>query len=631
MNDGRATLMLVDDEADILVALQDLFEADYEVIGFTRAADALEALSERRNVAVIVSDQRMPGMMGDAFLQEARGLSDASAILLTGYADLSAVTTALNRGGIVGYAPKPWEPDALKAMVAGAAEQHRLRRALRREQALLQGLMGHLPYAVAFKDPAGRFVYLNDRKANLLGQRQQACIGRTQQELGGAPPSEAERSAIRLRRPVQVVDEQPGAAGSSWTQIDYVPLIDATGEVQSLVVMERDITEQRVAEQQLRQSDKLRALGTLAGGVAHDFNNLLTAIVGSLELATKRLGDATAVRRYLDNATLAAQRGASLTQRLLGFSRRSDGEAVTVDIAEVLRGTRDLLARTLGGAVGVEWRIADGLWSVSIEADQLEVALLNLAVNARDAMPNGGQITIQARNVDVSPDDADADLTAGDYVVLTVADTGEGMPPEILERILEPFFTTKPVGKGTGLGLPMVYGFAQRSGGALRIRSVLGAGTQVSLFLPRANEAGDPSAHGPATLATAARCRILVIDDEPGVRTVTAASLRDMGHEVLEAHDPAAALDVVDRADCEIDLAIVDFAMPGMNGLEFIERAREIRRDLPAILLTGYYSVETAPPGVLVVHKPFTQPTLEAAIASIQAVADDAVTGETTA
>ncbi|ACG77111.1 sensor histidine kinase [Phenylobacterium zucineum HLK1] len=617
MTAQRARLMMVDDEADILVALQDLFETTYDVSAFTSPAEALEALAGGLDPAVIVSDQRMPGMPGDRFLAEARRLCDAGAILLTGYADLSAVTAALNGGGIVGYVPKPWEPDALKAMVAGAVEQHHLRRALGQEQALLHGLMDHLPYAVAFKDAQGRFVHLNERKAGEFGRAAAACVGLTEAELGGVVRAE-ERQAIAERRALQVVEERPGPAGPSWIQVEYVPLLGRAGEVETLVVMERDITEQRLAEQQLRQSDKLRALGTLAGGVAHDFNNLLTAIVGSLELASKRLDrDPETVRRYLDNAALAAQRGASLTQRLLGFSRRTDSRLAVVDVAAAMTGMRDLLSRTLGGGVEVEWRIAADLWPTSVEPDQLEVAILNLAINARDAMPDGGVITIAARNVSL-PAEADLErgLTAGDYVMLVIADTGEGMPPELLERVLEPFFTTKPVGKGTGLGLPMVYGFAQRSGGTLSIRSTPGQGTEVVMYLPRAGEADEPLPESaPAAVRRGPRARILVLDDEPGVRSVTAASLRDLGHEVVEAADGPAALAIL-QGGREVDLAVVDFAMPGMNGLEFVEKARRLAAGLPVILLTGYVDVEAAPDDVMVLHKPFTAATLEAAVAA---------------
>jgi signal transduction histidine kinase len=617
---AKPILLLVDDEPDILVALEDLFEESYRIIACTSGEAALARLAETPDVAVIVSDQRMPGMTGDAFLARARKISDASAILLTGYADLSAVTAALNRGGIVGYVPKPWDTDALRAMVAGAARQHLLGRELRKEQALLRGLMEHLPAAVAFKDRDGRFVHLNARKAESLGAAPDAALGRTEQDLGGGVPSPAEAQAREGGCPVQLVSEVAGAAGPAWTETTAVPLTDERGDLQHMLVLERDVTADKLAELQMRQTDKLRALGTLAGGVAHDFNNLLTAILGSLELATRRISDEKAVGRYLDNAAHAAQKGAALTKRLLGFSRQTDGEPEVVDLAVLLPGARELLARTLGASATLEWRANGDLWPVTAETDQLELALLNLVVNARDASPEGGLILIEAENARLAEAEAARDLKPGDYVRITVSDRGHGMSREVRERILEPFFTTKPVGKGTGLGLPMVYGFVQRSGGGMTVDSEPGEGTQISLYLPRAETAATVAPAAPATAdrgPAAPAARILVVDDEPAVRDVTVAFLRDLGHTVLAAENAAAALTLLERQRGAVDLAVVDFAMPGMNGVELAEAARRLQPNLPVILLTGYFDVDVASDDLVVMQKPFTNAVLRDAIARI--------------
>ncbi|MBA4792231.1 MAG: response regulator [Phenylobacterium sp.] len=617
-SDSRPILLLVDDEPDILVALEDLFEDDYRVVAARSGREGLQRLTELREVAVILSDQRMPEMTGDAFLAQAREISDAQAILLTGYADLSSVTSALNRGGIVGYAAKPWEPDGLRAMVATAAEQHRLKRALHQERALLRGLMAHLPAAVAVKDADGRFVRINERKAETLGLPPEASLGRTEPELGGRGRPDAEQMAVNERRTVEVLDERQTETGPQWLETSVVPVPDADGEIGHLVVLERDVTDEKLAEMHLRQSDKLRALGTLAGGVAHDFNNLLTAIIGSLELAARRLGDERAVRRYLDNATLAAQKGAGLTQRLLGFSRQTESRGAEVtDLGALLLETRDLVERTLGASVRTLWDVAPGLWPAAIEPDQFELALLNLTVNARDAMPDGGDILVTAENLSLEEPPAGLDLAPGDYVRVSVRDSGEGMSPEVLARVLEPFFTTKPVGKGTGLGLPMAYGFAQRSGGALEICSELGQGADIRIYLPRAavkpGESAVPAAaEGAASPARGDR-RVLVVDDEAAVRSVTAGFLRDCGYDVVEADSAATALDLIAR-DEPVDLALVDFAMPGLNGVEFARQARPLRPNLPIILLTGYFDVEV-PNDVALVHKPFSNATLQAAIA----------------
>lgn len=614
-------ILLVDDEPDILVALEDLLEDSFQVMAAHGGAEALEILAREPDVAVIISDQRMPEMTGDVFLSRARGLSEAEAILLTGYADLSSVTAALNKGGIVGYAAKPWDPEALRAMVFAAAERHRLRQALNEERSLLRGLMAHLPAAVAVKDREGRFVRINERKAQALGVAADEGVGQTESALGGGGRADAEAEALAQGQTVEVLDERETEVGPQWLETAIVPVHDLGGEVRHLVIVERDVTAEKLAEMHLRQSDKLRALGTLAGGVAHDFNNLLTAIIGSLELATRRLGDETAVRRYLDNATLAAQKGATLTQRLLGFSRQTESRgAEVVNLAEILSETKDLVERTLGGGARISWNLADGLWWSAIEPDQFELAVLNLSVNARDAMPEGGRITISAWNQTLDAPETKLDLAAGDYAVISVRDTGAGMTPEVLARVLEPFFTTKPVGKGTGLGLPMAYGFAQRSGGALEICSEPGEGTEVKIYLPRAQpEATEPAAdldEGKVDQARSGR-RILVVDDEAPVRAVTAGFLRDCGHQVVEADGAESALARLAEQG-PFDLAVVDFAMPGVNGVDFAKRARASGSDLPIILITGYFDVEV-PGDITLVHKPFSNATLQAALSRVWA------------
>ena len=610
---SRPLILLVDDEPDILVALQDLLEDRYDILAFTSPAEALARLADEPDLAVIVSDQRMPEMTGDAFLTEARRVSQAEAILLTGYADLNAVTAALNSGGIVGYAPKPWEADSLRAMIAGAAERFGLKRDLRLHRALLEGLMENVPAAVSFKDTQGRFIALNSRKAQSLGIDVAGARVGGVDAPGTAAPSKLERRALARGDVVQNIVERQTESGPLWLETTCIPTRD---EAAALIVIERDVTAQKMAEQQLRQSDKLRALGTLAGGVAHDFNNLLTAILGSLELASRRLPDEQRVRRYLENATLAARRGASLTQRLLGFSRQTDGDPCVTDIAATLRDMGDLVTRTLGGSTTVEWDLSSDLWSSLVEADQLEMAILNLCINARDAMGDGGKITVRARNLRLDSLANAPDLAPGDYVAVSVEDHGEGIRPEVLSRVLEPFFTTKPVGKGTGLGLPMAYGFAQRSGGALDIESELGVGTKVTLYLPRTDDihapiadVETPEARDVATPAL----DILVVDDETSVRQVTAGLLRDQGHRVVEALDGADALAQL-TGGLRPNLAIVDFAMPGMNGAELIRRIGPLGLKLPVLLLTGYADLNSVPDGVPMIAKPFTADQLAAAV-----------------
>ncbi|HZH53107.1 MAG TPA: response regulator [Microvirga sp.] len=610
----NGTILVVDDEPDILVALEDLFENDYRVLSTTSPLKALDIIENEPDIAIIISDQRMPEMPGDEFLARARRRSDAEAILLTGYADLKAVIGAVNKGRIMAYAPKPWDPAALSSMVASAYERRMLARELDTERALLRGLMESTGDQISFKDPEGRFVRLNASKARSLGLSPEACLGRRESDL--VPPEraksiqEAERQTISERRPTERTEERRLVDGTTqWFLVNQIPILNEAGAVTNIATIERDVTERKIMELRLRQADKMQALGTLAGGVAHDFNNLLMAVLGSLDLASRRAPDDPRLTRLLQNATYAAERGASLTQRLLSFSRQRDLRLQSVDVNQVILDMNDLLTRTLGGFIRIERELADRLWMATVDPDQLELAVLNLCINARDAMSENGVLTISTRNETVGEGQV-TDLGGGDYVVISVADTGTGMPPEILSRVLEPFFTTKEVGKGTGLGLSMVYGLAQQSGGTVTIHSTVGVGTTVELYLSRAAEDRSRQASEEiATVPATDKVRILLVDDDAEVRTVTAAYLSEMGHRVVEAADGASALDIV-RADKHFDLLIADFAMPGMTGLDLAESAQKLQPDLGILLVTGYADPERMPEGYTVLHKPFTRAEL---------------------
>ena len=488
----RGTILIVDDEPEILTALRDQLEDEFDVWSAVSPVTALEILADEPSISVIVSDQRMPEMTGDVMLTRAREISDAQTILLTGYADLGAVVDAINHGRISAYAQKPWEPALLMSMVANAHEQCELRRALRQEQALLRGLMDGSQNALSFKDAAGRFVRLNAAKAAALGRAAEACLGHLEQELAASPEdaariTEADAEAMALGRAVERLEERGGTTAPRSMQVNRVPIAGPDGRPAYLAVLEHDVTDRRLMENRLHQAEKMQALGTMAGGVAHDFNNLLTAILGSLELAVRRNENDARLQRLLENATMAAERGTTLTQRLLTFSRQRDLALRSVKANELIHEVQDLILRSIGTRIEVREELAQGLWPAHVDPDQLELALLNLCINARDAMEGEGCLTLLTRNLVVSPAEA-GDLTPGDYVSVAVRDTGPGMSPEVIARVFEPFFTTKPVGKGTGLGLSMVYGLAQQAGGVARVVCPPGGGTLVEIVLPRARE-----------------------------------------------------------------------------------------------------------------------------------------------
>jgi CheY-like chemotaxis protein len=360
----------------------------------------------------------------------------------------------------------------------------------------------------------------------------------------------------------------------------------------------------------------MEAVGQLTGGLAHDFNNMMTGIIGSLELLQGRIerGSARDAGRFIGAAMASAQRAAALTHRLLSFSRRQTLDPKPVDVARLAASLEDLIRRTVGPTIRVEMHWPPALWPALCDPNQLENALLNLAINARDAMIEGGTLRMEAENAPLDPAAARAlELPAGDYVRISVSDTGSGMDPEVARRAFEPFFTTKPMGEGTGLGLSMVYGFARQSGGHAGISSRAGTGTTVRLYLPFAEKTPAPAAdiaEPPAFAESrAAGARVLVVDDEPAVRMLAAEVLEDEGHAVLQAGDGAAALRLLDAGP--VDLLLTDVGLPGgMNGRQLADAARQRQPGLPVLFITGYDGSMALRGGVLedgteVMIKPF--------------------------
>ena len=378
-----------------------------------------------------------------------------------------------------------------------------------------------------------------------------------------------------------------------------------------------EIKERLKVEEAFRQAQKMEAVGQLTGGIAHDFNNLLLAVLGNLKLLRKRLADHSDARRLIDGAIEGAERGASLTQRLLAFARQQDLRPAAVDMAELIGGLVEML-HSLDPLIEVETEFATDLWPAHVDANQLELALLNLAVNARDAMPEGGRLTLCARNQTIAAA-ADGALAAGDYVRLTVADSGAGMDAATLARATEPFFTTKGVGQGTGLGLSMVHGLVAQSGGALRLSSRPGAGTTAELWLPCAATLPAPASAAPAATAPEVppACTVLLVDDDTLICMATSEMLKDLGHRVIEAPSGSRALEIL-RAGTSVDLVVSDEAMPGMRGTQLAALIRAAWPDLPIILATGYAELPASRElGLPVLRKPYAQEDLAAAIVKL--------------
>lgn len=394
---------------------------------------------------------------------------------------------------------------------------------------------------------------------------------------------------------------------------------ERTAELKSAHAMAiAEMAQRQAAEDKLRQLQKMEMIGQLTGGVAHDFNNLLMAVIGNLDLLRKRIPPEPKFMRLIDGAMQGAQRGAALTQRLLAFARRQDLKVEPTDLAQLLRGMGDLIERSIGGQIVLKMVVPAKLPRVLVDANQIELAILNLVVNARDAMPGGGDLKIE---VDVAEPVEQAEFSADTYVRLTVEDNGVGMDAETLKKATEPFFSTKELGKGTGLGLSMTHGLARQLGGALRLHSEVGRGTRAELWLPATEMSVAEHAVAPHAAApkTESKITILVVDDDALISMSTALMVEDLGHEVLEVNSGNQALDIL-RNERRVDLLITDFSMPKMNGEQLARAAKEIQPDLPVLLATGYAELPEGTDSSLPrIGKPFLQEQLAAAIAEVLA------------
>ena len=472
-------------------------------------------------------------------------------------------------------------------------------------------------------EPDGTIVEMNRKDAPWRAKNRREAVGR---KIWEAPTlamypqhiplmKKAVKQAAAGKLFEQEVRMEREGAPTAYLDVSVQPVHDGDDKVIYLLFEARDITDLKAAQEQLRQSQKMEALGQLTGGIAHDFNNLLTVVVGGLDIIAKRADDAK-LKQYAENALGAAERGARLTAQLLAFSRVQRLEVRPTFVAPLIQNMRPLLRNVLGPGISKQFDLDDAMMAVMADPTQLEVAILNLAINARDAMPDGGVLTFSSRKTKVA---GDPDLEDGDYIELTITDTGSGMPPEVAERAFEPFFTTKEVGKGTGLGLSMVYGMARQSGGAARIESRLGEGTAVKLLFRKAEEAAavtsGTAAEARQTTAERETASILVIDDDPDVRAFIAAALEEHGYRVSDAADGQEGLAAIERN--RPDLVIVDFIMPGLSGADVAKKIRAKWADQRILFVSGYSETEavkrTAPDAPLLT-KPFRADALHRAV-----------------
>jgi PAS domain S-box-containing protein len=501
---------------------------------------------------------------------------------------------------------------------------------------------GVVDYAIFQLDPSGVVATWNSGAQRIKGYTPDEIIGQhfsrfyTEEDRKAGIPERALETAAREGR-FEAEGWRIRKDGSRFLGLVVIDRIrDDNGELLGFAKVTRDITERAEADRKLREaqerltaSQKMEAVGQLSGGIAHDFNNLMMIVIGNLETAHRHAQVLAKANPNLDraigNAMRGAQRAAALTSRLLAFSRRQPLDPKPLDVNKYLAGAAEFMQRSLGETVDIEAVGSAGLWQIEADPNHLESALVNLAINSRDAMPEGGKITIEATNVYADEDycQVNPELTPGQYVLICVSDTGRGMPPDVLSRAFEPFFTTKELGQGTGLGLSQVYGFIKQSGGHVKIYSEVGHGTTIKLYLPRYTRmtVGDEEEAKPIALGEQGEV-ILVVEDNDDLRTYLTEVLRELGYNVLVAPAGRSALALLEQASRRIDLLLTDVVMPGMDGRELGRLAQELRPGLRVLYMTGYSRNAVVhqgrlDEGVQLLQKPISQALLAARVRDI--------------
>jgi PAS domain S-box-containing protein len=647
-----ARILVVDDNADMRNYIRRLLGSRWQVETVSDGQDALEAIRTRKP-DLVLTDVMMPRLDGFGLLHQLRSehdLRDLPVIVLSARAGEEARVEGLDAGAD-DYLTKPFSARELIARVNANLEMSRLRseasRELRESEARFRNMAENAPVMMWMTDQTGALTYLNRLWSEFTGQSHEAALGfgawealhpedRDKSErifFAANAAREPFRIECRLRRSDGTYRWALSAAGPRFGDDNefhgYIgSVIDITDrkEVEQILRQANEMLEQRVAtvvaeraeaEAQLRQAQKMEAVGKLTGGVAHDFNNVLQVIGGNLQLLSRDVAGNLRAEQRLQTAIAAISRGSKLASQLLAFGRRQPLAPKVINLGRLIRSIDDMVRRALGDGVETDTIISDGLWNTFVDAVQVENALLNLAINARDAMEGHGKLKIEAENTFLDDDYAarHADVATGQYVMLAVTDTGCGIPPDIIERVFEPFFTTKPQGQGTGLGLSMVYGFVKQSGGHINIYSEPRQGTTVRIYLPRTREAEDVETNietGPATGGTET---VLVVEDDEQVRGTVVDMLSELGYRVLRAEDTQNALAIIEGG-IPIDLLFTDVVMPGpLRSFELAQRAQERLPNIAVLFTSGYTENAIVHAGRLdrgieLLSKPYTREAL---------------------
>jgi PAS domain S-box-containing protein len=498
-------------------------------------------------------------------------------------------------------------PKYLLTVIDDVTERRLAQDELLEANKLMRAVIDASPVAITGSKPSGEMIIWNQAAETLFGYTAEEALGRCAVDLIVPDDMRAEFGTSRARAfsgvAIRNVIERRKRKDGTIIDVELAsaPVFNEDGSVRHCVVAIEDITNRKMLEEQLRQSQKMEAIGQLTGGLSHDFNNLLAIIIGNLDLLREHVGWNPDAAEAVEEALGASLRGADLNRRLLAFARRQPLQPKTLDLSELVTGMAKLLTRTLGEHIEINLATANGLWPVLVDPAQLESALTNLVVNARDAMPGGGRLTIGTRNIVIDREYADAhsEVNAGDYVVLEVSDTGTGMPPDVIARVFEPFFTTKGKEKGTGLGLSMVFGFVKQSGGHVQVYSEVDVGTTLRLYLPRAEQVAIEERPQILNVMPRGHETVLAVEDNPGLRLILVKQLQDLGYRVLEAENAKSALDIL-NGDAAVDLLFTDIVLPGgTNGAELARLAEAMRGSLKVLFTSGFPEAAFGPNGAL--------------------------------
>jgi len=630
---ARTRILLVDDDERNLLALSEVLENLAEVVTATSGREALRHLLQG-DFAVILLDVFMPGMDGYETATLIRKREQTARIPIIFLSAVNKETEHLMRGyamGAVDYVFKPVDPLILRSKVSVFVDLYRMRLQIEEKskaeqqlreanfQAELDRLRIERELEASRKRQAAIIqslpivLYMESgatepRRPDFVSGNMEAMTGYSFDQIGADPtlwqdrlhPEDRDRviAALADRRSsgrFSIEYRWKCADGNYKHFHDQAVLLHEGEEAAEFAGTLMDVTDQRLLETKLIQAQKMDAIGQLTGGVAHDFNNLLAAVLGGLHVLQRRLTLDERDQAVVDHMRHAAEQGAELVRRMMAFARKQELSPSSVDPASLCTAVAGLVEHTLGGTVRVDWACPERSNNIYVDRPQLELALVNLILNARDAMPHGGRIEVRIDDVAEADKPAELALDSGDYVRVRVRDEGQGIRPELIDRITEPFFTTKEAGKGTGLGLSMVIGFVQQSGGKLQIGSQQGAGSTIDLYLPATHE--KPSMRPverekPDNRNGLSVRSLLLVDDDDAVRTVLGEQLKEMEIDVVAVPDGDSALALLGKDGREFDMLLTDFAMPGKNGMETIKLARQRRPGMRSVLMTGYADEE---------------------------------------